>query len=83
LESTGRLWYGLIAEYIDLDRLRLTGIRKATYAGLPGAQKQPATRKAVAHLLWHIGTIIQRRHDIVHNCDRPRSAKQGLTTPAQ
>jgi hypothetical protein len=36
----------------------------------------------VAHLLWHIGTIIQRRHDIVHNCDRPRSAKQGLTIAA-
>jgi hypothetical protein len=26
-----------------------------------------------------MGTIVQRRHDIVHNVDRPKSALQGLT----
>jgi hypothetical protein len=25
-----------------------------------------------------IGVIVQRRHDIVHNCDRPRNAPQPL-----
>jgi hypothetical protein len=26
-----------------------------------------------------MGDIVQRRHDIVHNCDRPKTAKQRLT----
>jgi hypothetical protein len=26
-----------------------------------------------------MGEIVQRRHDIVHNCDRPKTAKQPMT----
>jgi hypothetical protein len=28
-----------------------------------------------------MGEIVQRRHDIVHNCDRPKTAKQRLSLP--
>ncbi len=82
LKPTGKLWDDLIIEYIHLDRKRLTGISAASYFSLSGKPKQDARRKVIAHLLKHLGEIIQRRHDIVHNCDRPKSAKQGLTIPA-
>jgi hypothetical protein len=82
LKPGGKLWDDVILDYIDLDRRRLTGIKAADYASLTGKPKQEAKRKAVAHLLKHIGEIVQRRHDIVHNCDRPKSATQSLTIPA-
>jgi hypothetical protein len=80
--ATGhKLWDDVIAEYIALDRKRLTGIRSWEYNSLSGDRKAKAQKTAGKRLLKRIGDIIQRRHDIVHNCDRPRSAPQRLTTP--
>jgi hypothetical protein len=77
-----KLWEDPIAEYIALNRKRLTGIRSWEYDPLRGEAKQDARKAAAKHLVRHMGEIVQRRHDIVHNCDRPKSAKQGLTLPA-
>jgi hypothetical protein len=77
-----KLWDDLIEDYIALNRKRLTGIRSWEYGALAGKPKQDARKNAAKCLLRHMGEIVQRRHDIVHNCDRPKSAKQKLTLPA-
>jgi hypothetical protein len=82
LKRSHKLWGDLIESYIALNRKRLTGIDHSAYVGLSGERKQKATKKAIAVLLGRITEIIQRRHDIVHNCDRPKSAVQGLTLAA-
>ena len=77
-----KLWDDLVVRYVDLDRPRLAGISAASYAALTGDARRKARTKAASHVLKRIGAIVQRRHDIVHNCDRPKSAKQQLTLAA-
>lgn len=74
-----RLWTDVVDDYVALDRTRLTGIRRRQYAALTGSARSKAPAKASAALLRRMGEIVQRRHDIVHNCDRPKTAKQGLS----
>lgn len=76
-----RLWNDMVGDYIALDRTRLTGIRKHRYAALTGKARADGPRKASAAMLRRMGEIVQRRHDIIHNCDRPKTAKQGLSLP--
>ena len=38
-----------------------------------------APAKVTKAVMTRMGKIVQRRHDIVHNCDRPKVAKQSLT----
>jgi len=77
-----RLWVDLMDDYVVLDRMRLTGFRRSGYQGLTGKAKSDAPRKAQGAVLARMGEIVQRRHDIVHNCDRPKTAKQPLTLSA-
>lgn len=79
LPAGHRLWTDMVDDYIALDRKRLTGIRRAPYGALTGAAKSKAPAKASAAVMRRMGEIVQRRHDIVHNCDRPKTAKQPLT----
>lgn len=60
----------------------MTGTSQADYISKTGQAKQKATKKAASAVLTRIGSIVQRRHDIVHNCDRPKSALQGITRGA-
>lgn len=79
---TGRkLWNDVAQEFVDLDRKRLAGIRKADYAALTGQAKADGPRKVSAAVLERMGEIVQRRHDVVHNCDRPKTAKQRVSLP--
>jgi hypothetical protein len=78
LPPGNKLWFDLAPRYIAIDRKRLTGISVAEYAALGGDDKAEARRKAASHTLLRVGSIVQRRHDIVHNCDRPKSAPQPL-----
>lgn len=64
--------------FIAVDRKRLCGINVAEYGALSAAQQAAARRKAASDVLKRIGTIVQRRHDIVHNCDRPKSTPKPL-----
>lgn len=76
-----KLWDDLAQEFVDLDRKRLTGIRKSTYASFAGEAKAKGPRKVSAAVLKRMGEIVQRRHDVVHNCDRPKTAKQRMSVP--
>jgi hypothetical protein len=56
----------------------LFGVTTAAYAGL-NPPAQDATRKAAKFRLEErFDSIIQRRHDCIHNCDRPKMAPQPL-----
>jgi hypothetical protein len=77
-----KLWDDLALPYVSLDRRRLTDINSSEYAALSGTTKSKAPKKATSAVLARIGEIVQRRHDVVHNCDRPKTAKQPLTLPS-
>lgn len=81
LPERHKLWSDLAQDFVDLDRKRLTGFRKSSYAGLTGRAKGKGPGQVSASVLERMGGIVQRRHDIVHNCDRPRTAKQRISLP--
>lgn len=58
---------------------RLFGITRAAYNALPdAAARQNARRLAKDQMDERFGGIFQRRHDCIHNCDRPRVSPQRL-----
>lgn len=59
-------------------RSRLFGITAAQYRAIPNPQKTHAREKAMEHLQEHFNGIFQRRHDCIHNCDRPKVALQSV-----
>jgi hypothetical protein len=59
-------------------RKRLFGITRTAYLALDAAGRANARTRAKAHLQEHYRGIFQRRHDCIHNCDRPRVAPQPL-----
>jgi hypothetical protein len=81
LPAGQKLWNDLAREYVDLDRKRLTGIRRSAYAALTGQAKAEGPKMVSAAVLERMGEIVQRRHDVVHNCDRPKTAKQRMSLP--
>ena len=81
LPKGSKLWDDLAQDFVDLDRKRLTGFRKSEYASLTGPDKAKGPGRASAAVLRRMGEIVQRRHDVVHNCDRPRTAKQRISLP--
>jgi hypothetical protein len=74
-----RLWNDLAQDFVDLDRKRLARYRRNEFAALTGTQKSDGPKTVSAAVMRRMGEIVQRRHDVVHNCDRPKSAKQRLT----
>lgn len=59
-------------------RQRLFGMKYADYQKLTGKEKDQARRDADAQLADRFDEIFQRRHDCIHNCDRPRNRPQKL-----
>jgi hypothetical protein len=57
---------------------RLFGILRLAYSALDAAGKEIARRAARRQLSDRFALIFQRRHDCIHNCDRPRVAPQQL-----
>lgn len=78
LPKSCELWEDVALAYIAVGRKRLTGISPAEFAKVPAAKRPGAQRKAASHLLDRIEGIVQRRHDIAHNCDRPKNAPRPL-----
>jgi hypothetical protein len=74
LPNGGKLWADLVPNYIALNRKRLAKYSPAEYAALPANNLQKAKGQVAAHALQRMGSIVQRRHDVVHNCDRPKQA---------
>jgi hypothetical protein len=57
---------------------RLFGITSTAYAASNQASQDAARRVAKVQLDERFQMIIQRRHDCIHNCDRPKMAPQPL-----
>jgi hypothetical protein len=61
-------------------RRRLFGITGARFSGLAGQARTQALADAQSRLEDRFREIFQRRHDCIHNCDRPRVKPQPLAT---
>jgi hypothetical protein len=57
---------------------RMFGITGVRYDALPEADKGAVVQAAWERMQDRFETIFQRRHDCIHNCDRPRVAPQSL-----
>ncbi len=62
-------------------KVRLFGIRRAAYLSLGNQDKEQACKQAREKLEGRFKDLFQRRHDCIHNCDRPRVSPQPLSTP--
>ena len=59
-------------------RIRLFGILPQEYVALSASDKSNARKKASDQFEERFRTIFQRRHDCIHNCDRPKVSPQPL-----
>ncbi len=82
LPAQKKLWGDLAPTFIALGRKRLTGVLPADIAGINGEKLTRKLTSAGNAVLKRIGEIIQRRHDVAHNFDRPKQARQPLTHAA-
>ena len=57
---------------------RLFGITAPAYVALDPAGKDAARKDAKDQMDERFAAIFQRRHDCIHNCDRPKMAPQPL-----
>jgi hypothetical protein len=79
----GKKFYGdlLPAWIVHPDsRRRVLGITAARFNALPPNLRGQAVTDAQVLLEERFREIFQRRHDCIHNCDRPRVRPQPLTT---
>ena len=59
-------------------QMRVFGITRQAYNSLAAADRE-AARQAANEQMWaRYNRIFQRRHDCIHNCDRPRVSPQRL-----
>jgi hypothetical protein len=75
-----RFFHALLGEWIVHPdaRRRLFGITGARFASLTADQQATAINDAWAKMEDRFAAIFQRRHDCIHNCDRPRVSPQPL-----
>jgi len=59
-------------------KVRLFGLTATEYRAKDAAGKATARKEALEHLEEHYEAIFQRRHDCIHNCDRPKTAMQPI-----
>jgi hypothetical protein len=59
-------------------KIRLFGVSRVDYAAMSETDKREARENAVEQFEDRFRTIFQRRHDCIHNCDRPRMSPQPL-----
>ncbi|WP_156000541.1 hypothetical protein [Thioalkalivibrio sp. ALRh] len=61
---------------------RLFGISSTKYRALNPSQKGKARKSALEKLDDRFELIFQRRHDCIHNCDRPKVSPQPISNTA-
>lgn len=61
-------------------RQRQFGISQSTYRNTPAAGKATAKKKALVRFGRRMQSVFQRRHDCIHNCDRPKLAIQKISS---
>jgi len=79
-----KLFGGVIDAWIALPgaTAHLFGITSAAYAAVAaGKPKSDAREAALKAMTSRLGNVIQRRHDCIHNCDRPKNAPQPVGNP--
>jgi hypothetical protein len=59
-------------------RVRLFGVSRVDYQAMSETDQHKARALAIDQLQDRFGAIFQRRHDCIHNCDRPRMSPQPL-----
>jgi hypothetical protein len=59
-------------------KIRLFGVTRAAYLAMTPANQNQARQDAMDKLEDRFGEIFQRRHDCIHNCDRPKIRPQDL-----
>jgi hypothetical protein len=59
-------------------RVRLFGVSRQDYLAMTAAEKHEARKTASDRLDDRFRANFQRRHDCIHNCDRPRMSPQPL-----
>ena len=59
-------------------KIRLFGVSSADYIAKTPQDKQTAQDVAIDQFEERFRRIFQRRHDCIHNCDRPKMAPQSL-----
>lgn len=74
LPVSQKLWGTFIVTLIAHNRVRLTKHTASTITGLTGKPLADAKKEAVAAVKKRFASIIQDRHDWIHNCSRPKSA---------
>ncbi|WP_298854149.1 hypothetical protein [uncultured Aquimonas sp.] len=57
---------------------RMFGVSSAEYSAATSSQQNKLREDAMEHFEGHYGEIFQRRHDCIHNCDRPKQALQPI-----
>ena len=62
-------------------KIRLFGVSLVDYLAMSDADKHQARENASDQLEDRFRAIFQRRHDCIHNCDRPRMSPQPLDKP--
>lgn len=58
--------------------VRLFGVRSVDYVAMNETDKHRARELALEQFEERFRAIFQRRHDCIHNCDRPRISPQPL-----
>jgi hypothetical protein len=61
-------------------KIRLFGVTRIAYLAMTPADQGRARGAAMEKLDDRFAEIIQRRHDCIHNCDRPRMRPQALAS---
>ncbi len=57
---------------------RIFGITRAAYAALAAPARTPVLQAAWEQMEERYRDLFQRRHDCIHNCDRPKVSPQAL-----
>jgi hypothetical protein len=57
---------------------RLFGITRAAFIALAANQRGQAIEDGQDQMEERYGDLFQRRHDCIHNCDRPKVSPQAL-----
>lgn len=60
---------------------RLFGVSSATYKAATATQQSKLREDGIERFEERYRQMFQRRHDCIHNCDRPRQALQTISAP--
>jgi hypothetical protein len=75
LPPNEKIWVDFLPRLLSYGHKRLTGpLTEEEIAGLKGDALNKANNKAISVLKRRIASIIQIRHDWIHNCARPRES---------